>query len=45
MLELIENKTLNFEEKYQEYQKSFAIEEKDETKSIEEKKKKDYFEY
>ena len=36
MLELIENKTLNFEEKYQEYQKSFTIEEK---------KKKDYFEY
>ena len=45
MLELIENKTLNFEEKYQEYQKSFTIEEKKETKSIEEKKKKDYFEY
>lgn len=45
MLELIENKTLNFEEKYQEYQKSFTIEEKEETKSIEEKKKKDYFEY
>lgn len=45
MLELIENKTLNFEEKYQEYQKSFAIEEKEKTKSIEEKKKKDYFEY
>ena len=45
MLELTENKTLNFEEKYQEYQKSFTIEEKEETKSIEEKKKKDYFEY
>jgi FIC domain-containing protein len=45
MLELIENKTLNFEEKYQEYQKSFTIEKKEETKSIEEKKKKDYFEY
>jgi hypothetical protein len=42
MLELIENKTLNFEE---EYQKLFVTEEKEEVKSIEEKKKKDDFEY
>lgn len=45
ILELIENKILNFEEKYQEYQKLFATKEKEETKSIEEEKKKDDFEY
>ena len=42
---MIENKILNFEEKYQEYQKLFATKEKEETKSIEEEKKKDDFEY
>ena len=45
ILELIENKILNFEEKYQEYQKLLATKEKEETKSIEEEKKKDDFEY